>query len=305
MKNCCIGIDIGGTKTAVAIFDESMNMLSKRNFPTASAPGCRELTGKVLEICRELARETGTELSGLRSLGIASPGPLDPSSGTIIDVHTLGYKNEPILSYIREQTSVPCALVKDTNAAVYYESILGKGKDKSIVLYVTVSTGIGSGLCIDRKIILGESGCAGELGHMVVVPGGRLCGCGSHGCLEAYASGTAISRIASEKLGRSVDAKEVFALARAKDSIAQDVVSDAGRLIGYAAGCVCQTLDPGIIIFGGSVTRDFDVLGPYIEVGMDNALEKISVRHTVTALSDPDGNQTVCGAALFGMHYAV
>ena len=300
MKDYCAGIDIGGTKVAVALFDADMRMAAKTVFPTASTSGCEQLVEKALSELWRLCDENGIPRDDIASVGIASPGPLDGDAGVIVDVHTLGYKNEPILSYVRERADLPCALVKDTNAAVYYESMLGRGKDDGVVVYITLSTGVGSGLCINKQLVTGAGNCAGELGHMVVVKGGRKCGCGSEGCLEAYASGTAIARIASERLGRAVDCKETFRLAAEGNAVAAEVIADAGEHIGYAMSAVCQMIDPAVIVFGGSVTRDFEALRPHIEKSFARYAEKLSGRVTRVELSDPNGDQTVCGAAIYG-----
>ena len=298
-----IGVDIGGTKTAVALFDGEMKILCRDSFPTGSAGSCHALVQEIYRRTRALADGAGLKWEDMATVGVASPGPLDPREGKIILIPTLGYRNEPVLQYVREQFGLPCTLRKDTDAAVYYESRQGCGAGHRVVVYITISTGVGCGICIDGRLPEGEHFCAGEFGHIVVEPGGRPCACGSRGCLEAYASGTAIGAIASERYGEPLSCKEVFSRMRAGDPVASGIIRHAGERLGFAAAALCQLLDPGVLVFGGSVTRDFDVLQPIIERSLNECLEKIPGRKIGIALSDPEGNQTLIGAALYGKDF--
>ncbi len=302
--NLYLGVDIGGTKTAVAVLDREMNILARRSLVTKEYGNCRNLADAACRTAYELVGSLGYTAGEIVSCGVASPGPLDPESGRVICIPTLKWKDEPIVGYFIKDLPVPVALLKDTNAAVYYEALMGVAKGIKTVAYITVSTGIGSGLCIDGRLITGDSCLAGEIGHFPVIRNGRRCDCGSRGCLEAYASGTGISKTASSRLGRNVSAKEAFELARQYDPVASAVIARAGECIGYALAALCQMVDPGAIVFGGSVTKDSDILLPYIEMAIKKYTEPVGNRKTKILLSDTAGEQTLKGAALYGMKHS-
>ena len=185
-------VDIGGTKTAVGIFDSRLKLISTAAFPTAIY-SCEKLAGKCRESLYELCGNSQIGTGNIKAIGIASPGPLDLMNGTIIHIPTLGWKNEPLKKYFEEVFNRSVVLENDTNAAALGEYTFGGGQGLSVVAYITISTGIGCGIVINGKIFDGATYAAGELGHMKVIKNGRVCDCGSNGCLEAYSSGKSMA----------------------------------------------------------------------------------------------------------------
>jgi len=295
-----LGIDIGGTKTTVGIFDAECCLVKAQTMRTQPQDGCARLVDRIRDLYQTLLTETGLPASAICAAGVASPGPLDLDKGTIVHIPTMGFKNEPIVAYLERALSLPVYLENDTNAAALCESISGQGKDCHVVVYITISTGVGCGIAIDRQILDGGAFAAGELGHMKVVRGGRSCPCGGEGCLEAYASGTSIAAIASELRGEEVNTKTVFDLAREGDVAMRRVVDDAADHLGFAIGAVYQMIDPDIIVLGGSVTKDYEVFQHELETACERYMEPIPGRKLNLAISEYDGDQVVIGAAYYG-----
>lgn len=299
-----LGIDIGGTKTSVGIFDADFRTVKSVTMPTQPQEGCWTLVRRIGDAYRTLLRETGVKAQAIGSAGAASPGPLDLKKGTIVHIPTMGFRNEPLADYLREELGMPVALENDTNAAALCESVFGQGKDAPLVVYITVSTGVGCGIAYQQRIVDGAAFSAGELGHFKVVRGGRACPCGGSGCLEMYASGTAIAAIASERVGHTVDAKEVFARARNNENPFVGVVQEAADHLGYAIAGVYQLLDPDILVLGGSVTKDYDVLEPLLLAAIRRYTQEVPGRQYRLTVSQYGGEQVLLGAAYYGAQAA-
>lgn len=298
-KKLFLGVDIGGTKTAMVITDEALTRLAAREFKTQPRLGAPSLCDRIAATYDEMLAELGLERSDITAAGVASPGPLDLAAGKIVFIATMGFSDVPLVDMLRERLGMPVYLENDTNAAVIYESAFGAGAGYDTVAYVTVSTGIGCGIYANGRVLDGAHSAAGEFGHIIVERGGRLCGCGGRGCLEMYASGTSIAEIASGRLGRTLNTKEAFDLARAGDPIALGVIDEACDHLGYALSMLYQTVDPGIIVFGGSVTKDFDFIEEKILAATKKYTEHIPGREIRFAITALQGEQTVFGAAHF------
>lgn len=290
-----IGIDIGGTKTAVGIYTLDCLPIDATSFPTEPQMGADSLVKRISEAVRDIADKGGFE--GKPSfVGVACPGPLDLKEGRIVYIPTMGFKDIPIKKMLETELGVTVALENDANCAALAEAVSGAGKGFDNVVYITVSTGVGSGVVIGGKIYDGAASSAGEIGHLTVERDGIECACGKRGCLEKYASGTAIAEIATNRLGRAVDAKEVFALCRKGDKICCEVVEQAAEHLAFALGAVWQLVDPDIVVLGGSVTKDFDVLEPLLSAALEKYVQPMSTRQIRLTLAHHSGEQGILGA---------
>ena len=299
-----VGIDIGGTKTALGVFDREFRMVSTEAMPTIPQEGCYDLVVRIEKAWRSLLKRNGLSPRDIRSIGVACPGPLDLSEGKIVYIPTMGFRDEPLKEYLEEVLQFPVALENDTNAAALCESIFGQGKDCQMVAYVTISTGVGCGLAYQGHIVDGHSFAAGELGHLKVERNGRACPCGGRGCLEAYASGTSIAQIASQRAGRAMDTKEVFAGAREDRQPEADVVREAADCLGYGIAALYQIVDPDIVVLGGSVTKDYEVFKDDLEQAVRRYVQPVSGRDYRITVSAYGGMQVLLGAAYYGAQQA-
>lgn len=293
-----LGIDIGGTKTAIGLYSEGAELMEAASFPSEPELGAESLVERIGDTARKLAKDNNVDMGDACYAGIACPGPLDLKTGRIIYIATMGFRDVPIRDMIADELGIPVYLQNDANCAALAEALRGEGKGFENVTYITVSTGVGGGIVLNANLLDGGASAAAEIGHICTERNGRACGCGKKGCLEQYASGTAIASIASEKLGREIDAKNVFALARGGDSVCTQVVKQAADHLAFALGALWQIADPDIVVLGGSVIKDFDVLKPLVFDALERYVQPMSTREIRIAVSKMGGEQGMLGAAL-------
>ncbi len=288
----CLGIDIGGTKTAIGLSDGAPIPQKTVVFPTQPEKGAEDLVRRIAEQSRALMKACGDVQADFA--GVACPGPLDVKTGRIIYIPTMGFSDVPIRQMLADALGMPVYLENDANCAALAEYGVGVAKGSDPLVYVTVSTGVGCGIVINGQILSGAFSSAGEIGHVTVDPDGRSCPCGKKGCLEAYASGTAIAREAG------LDTKEVFDRAREGDAAMLDIVKNAADRLGLALSSVYQLIDPQAIVLGGSVTRSYDVFAGLLADALIQYTEPIDGRDVGVRISEFDGDQGVIGAILYG-----
>lgn len=288
----CLGIDIGGTKTAIGISSGSTGRVKCVTFPTVSERGAADLVARIAEHCKSLMAEC--QIERVDFAGVACPGPLDVKSGRIVYIATMGFIDVPIRKMLEEALNIPIYLENDANCAALAEYSLGVARGMDPLVYVTVSTGIGCGIIVNGQILSGAHSSGGELGHFTVEPNGRPCPCGKFGCLEQYASGTAIAR------DGGASTKAVFDLAREGNQEMMAIVDAAADRLGFALSGVYHLIDPQAIVLGGSVTRSYDVFSKRLMQAVEQYTQPIAGRRYEIAISEFDGNQGVIGAILYG-----
>ena len=244
-----VGLDLGGTKIAAGAFDGE-RLLSRILLPTPKEGGVA-----VVEALAEAARRAETE-AGVRAvaIGLGTPGPLDFREGKIRFTPNIpNMVDFPIRRLLEEATGRPVHLENDANAAALAEHHLGAGKGQRSSLFLTVSTGIGGGVVLEGRVLRGERGQGGELGHTTLLPGGPVCGCGLEGCLEALAAGRALEREAGYAYGRLVNTRELFQLFQEGDPKAERILLQGARYVGIGLASLVKAFDPGVVILGGGV----------------------------------------------------
>jgi glucokinase len=262
MTDFIAGIDIGGTKIAVAIAAPGREVIARTSFPTDA---CRLPSEQLADAVVLLERFAEEHRGRLRAVGIGCAGPLDFERGVVISPPNMprNWREFPLRSFVENRLGLPVALDNDANAAALGEHLFGAGRGFHDLVYMTISTGIGVGIIAGDKLVhrLGEGG------HVTVQPGGDWCGCGARGCLEALCSGTGIARRAQEQLldGRSsslratandialVTAKHVTEAVRANDELACAVWQETVSLLGIGIGSIIVLLAPQAVILGGGV----------------------------------------------------
>jgi len=271
-----IGVDIGGTSIRAARFSGDNHVpISKTKVPTQATKGVESVLQRVETAIREVA---GDQLLQIAGVGMALPGPLDPHTGILIEAPNMpGWENLPLQSMMTGRVGRPVFIGNDANLAALGEWKFGAGRGHDDVLYLTVSTGIGGGVISSGRMLVGARGLAAEVGHILAIPDGPLCGCGQRGHLEAVASGTAIARVARAKLkaGDGSDSKiwelaggdldnvtgaVVGAAAVAGDEFATRLIAEAGTFIGRTLASLLHAYNPSIVIFGGGVSLLGDIL---------------------------------------------
>ena len=263
------GIDLGGTKIYSVVATAAGEVRGEDERPTLVENGVDACIQRMIDSLAEAGKQAGVELEDLRHVAVAAPGPIDLKRGIVTAAPNLGWENVPLKAKLQAKLGVAVALENDANAAALGEFEYGAGRQYDTLVYVTVSTGIGGGFVFDGRIFSGASGAAGEIGHMTIDPDGPRCCCGSRGCLEMLASGTAIGRTAtlaveegrSGELAKRVDAEgrvgsqDVAEAAAAGDKVANEILDEAARHVGIGLGSLINLINPEAIVLGGGVSK--------------------------------------------------
>lgn len=256
------GIDIGGTKVSVGLVSETGELICKNEWPTEPKPG---LQAAIIHICDgldELCCQTGRKMDGI---GIGCTGPIDPLNGSLEKNAFLpGWEGTGLMEGLTQRYNLPIAMENDADAAALAEGCWGAGKDADTFLYITISTGIGGGLLIHRKLFRGVHGAHPEVGHHVIDPSGPHCFCGANGCWEVLASGPAMTRWYQDLLGTGinkgiVDAREICRLAQNGDQLAGEAVTRTGRYIGLGLANMVTLFTPDRIALGGGLMNSWSL----------------------------------------------
>ena len=266
-----IGFDIGGTNTRAGVVDEGGRVLDVESTRTPHTPeGLRHAIVGMVDTLRHRS-----PAGAIGSVGLAVAGFLDPECEVVrFAPHLPWQDNEPVRKILQGELGLPVRLEHDANAAAWGEYRFGAAQDAKTWVLFAVGTGIGATLMHNGEIYRGAFGTAPEFGHVTVVPGGRACSCGKQGCLERYASGTALVDTAVEiatKGGfescelyrKAVDKRatgnDVVAAARAGDALGLATMDHFAMWLGQGLSLVCDVLDPELIVLGGGVSRDADL----------------------------------------------
>lgn len=262
-----VAVDIGGTKFIVAATDARGKVLIRRRYLTLSQEGPKKIIRRL-----EAAITTAIAKCGdIRSIGIAAAAIVDTGCGVITAAPNLPHwENIKLRDILSEHFGKPVYLVNDASAAALAEHRAGAGQGLENMLYLTISTGIGGGIMIDGRLYEGTDGAAGEVGHMIVQPGGPLCNCGKRGCLEALASGTAIARMARERVKAKnagillrmaggdkagITAELAAKADRQGDKLSREVIDEAAHWLGIGLANLVNIFNPQMIVLGGGVSR--------------------------------------------------
>jgi glucokinase len=268
-----IGIDIGGTKIAGALVDADGVIIRELRVPTP-VKDPTALVDSVVNLVNEL--RAGVEVLGV---GVAMAGFIDHQQSNVIYGTNFGWKNFPLKSEIESKLDIPVIIENDANAAGWAEYRFGAGKGYQHMVMLTLGTGVGGAIIVDGKMLRGGFGVAGELGHMRIVPDGIPCGCGQRGCIESYASGTALLRTANELVDSGVPEAERLSQLKAeagkltgaevyqalveRDPGAVKLLEELAGWLGQAIASLSAILDPEIVVIGGGVSQAGELLlGP-------------------------------------------
>ncbi|MEU6082023.1 ROK family glucokinase [Streptomyces sp. NPDC047108] len=265
-----IGVDIGGTKIAAGVVDEEGSILETCTVPTPPTP-----EGVVDAIAGAVRRvSTGHQVE---AVGIGAAGYVDDKRATVLFAPNINWRHEALKDKVEQRVSLPVVVENDANAAAWGEYRFGAGQGHDDVICITLGTGLGGGIIIGNKLRRGRFGVAGEFGHIRVVPDGLLCGCGSQGCWEQYASGRALVRYAKQRaqatpenaalllgLGdgtpAGVEGKHVSEAARLGCPVAVDSFRELARWAGAGLADLASLFDPSAFIVGGGVSDEGDLV---------------------------------------------
>jgi glucokinase len=303
-----IGVDIGGTKIAAGVVDERGAILDRVKLATPKDSA---------QVAATIAEAVGTlrENHEAEAVGLGAAGFVSADRATVLFAANMSWRNEPLRDRIEGLVGLPVVVENDANVAAWGEARFGAGGREDNVVMLTIGTGVGGGVIIDGRLLRGHFGIGAELGHYRVQPGGLLCGCGQHGCLEQYASGNALTRIVKKAAAADPARAEVLlslgdgtpegilgshitAAAREGDPVALEGFTEVATWIGQAMADMTAILDPGVFVLGGGVSEAGELLAAparerYREVVP--ATGQRPVADVVTATLGPDAG--IIGAA--------
>nr|NLD41735.1 ROK family glucokinase [Actinomycetales bacterium] len=280
-----IGVDVGGTKIAAGVVDESGTILDSVRIDTAATDSDLIVDG-IHRVIHELRvrHEVG-------AVGVVVPGMVAPSRDNVHFTPNIPWRNFPLRSRLAERLELPTVIENDANAAGWAEFRFGVGRNVSHMVLLTLGTGVGGAIIVDGHLLRGAFGAAGEIGHLKMVPHGHYCGCGHEGCLERYASGQALTRAARQRAvtdpagarrmqeiagpGKELRGPHVTRAAAEGDPVALELLEELGYWTGMACASLAAVLDPELIVIGGGVAES----GPlFIDAVRDGFLDHLSAR---------------------------
>jgi len=308
-----LGVDLGGTKMLAALFTDKFKLVAERKEKTGGQDGAKAVVGRLKELIANTLADAGVSTKKLGGLGLGVPGPVNVQTGTVISAPNLGWHNLPLQKVLERFCRRPTRVFNDVDVGTYGEYRFGAGEQARCVVGLFPGTGIGGGCVVEGKIFSGTEHTCFEVGHMRVVPEGRLCGCGRHGCLEAHASRLAISADVAATAYRGqapallelagTDLREVKSRTLAKsiaagDRAVEDIVRGAARQLGIAAASLVNLIAPDVIVLGGGLVEALEklYLDEVRDVVAQQAMPLLAERVKVRAARLGD-HATVLGAA--------
>lgn len=291
-----LAIDIGGSKILAGIVDREGAIRDSERVGSCAGLAAAPLVDLVRGLADQLLQRNRAGI--VESIGVAIPGLADPRSGQWIYSPFSGIRDLPIASMLTHEFGLPVAIENDVNACAVAERMFGCCRDVDDFVWITVSNGIGAGIFVRGELYRGSTLNAGEIGHVIVVDGGNLCGCGRRGCLEAHASGRAIaSRYAELARGPWLDARQVAAAARDGDAAAARVYKEAGVHLGKAIAGAVNILNPARVVLGGGVAADLDLFLPALRGELEARVFREANRELRIERTALSGNAGLLGAA--------
>ncbi len=317
-----LGIDLGGTNIVAGVVDENYAIIAKAQTKTNVPRPEDSMCDDMARVAKEALELAGVSLEEIAWLGIGTPGTVNRDTGVVEYANNLRYHHWAIVEMMKERLPLPVIVENDANAAAYGEFLAGAARGSQNAIVVTLGTGVGSGIIIDGKIYSGSNFAGAEMGHTVIVVGGRECTCGRRGCWEAYASATGLIALTKEEMLReqsnpdsvmwklaegninNVNGRTSFDAMRAGDPAGKSVVD---RYIDYLACGLVNAINifqPDVICLGGGISKEGETLlrplRSYIE---RDRYSKYAQKQTKICRAELGNDAGIIGAALLGKLY--
>lgn len=276
-----LGIDIGGTTIKFSLVTEDGKLVSKNSIGVNPSKNQNETLQELFNAIEDHINMNDASIVGI---GIGCPGGINPKKGTCDYATNLNWKDFHIVEAMKKKFGLPCFIENDANVALLGEVYYGIAKNYKDLVFLTLGTGVGSGLYLDGRIYSGNEGKGAELGHSIIEHNGRLCGCGRRGCLECYASASALSKDAALAMAHHpesamwklcsnpnrMNGAVVFAAEKAGDSVAKEVVDNYIAYLGEGCLNFCNIFRPQAIVLGGGVAKQ----GEYLRLKLQRYIDK-------------------------------
>jgi len=312
-----LGVDLGGSKILTAVVNSRGEMLSSNESTTPATEGHEAVIQSIVDSSHRVLKQADVAISELIAIGVGAPGLSNPETGILFTSPNLpGWRNVPLRDIMQERLDKKTFVINDANAAALGEFCFGAARGTRNFIYVTLSTGIGGGIVIDGKIYSGVIGAAGEVGHMTIDDEGPICNCGSRGCWETLASGTALAKEARHRIKEGVrtsileyvegdvekvTAQVIHSAAKQGDSLAKELIARTGYYVGVGLANLINIFNPELIVIGGGLSNIGDMLlKSAFKVAGERAFKEAfqAVRFASTELGRNSG---VLGATAFAL----
>ena len=302
----CFGVDIGGTTVKLGLFTTDGEIVDKWEIKTRTENQGEAVLPDIAEALKEKLEEKKIGRDEVEGIGVGVPAPVD-AEGVVQNTANLGWGYKEVKREMEELSGMRAEIGNDANVAALGEMWLGAGKGRKNIVMVTLGTGVGGGIIIDGKPLVGAHGAGGEIGHLCVnYEETDHCGCGNTGCLEQYASATGITRLANIRLAKDdaksvlreqeFSAKTVFDAVKAGDAVAKEIAEEFGKYLGHAMANLAAVADPSAIVIGGGVSKAGEVLIEYVEKNFKKRAF-FANKGTEFVLATLGNDAGICGAA--------
>lgn len=313
-----IGVDLGGTNIAVGLLDENFKIIAKEKCPTKTEREISAIMDDMGALCNTLIKNNGLTPNDIAYIGIATPGSVEPPAGIVTYSNNVRMSNYPISAELTARTGVKKVFVEnDANAAALGEAIMGAGKGRDNVIMITLGTGVGGGIVINRKLYSGFNFAGGELGHIVIKTDGRICSCGRRGCWEAYSSATGLKNITKDKLLstkdtvmwemiennlENVSGRTAFDAAKKGDKAGKEVVDEYIYYLACGIANIINIFQPDVLCIGGGVCGEGDyLLKPLIKLERSQEYShSMRKKFTEIKIAELGNDAGIIGAGLLG-----
>lgn len=313
-----IGIDLGGTNIAAGIVDENCHIVIKDSVPTGLPRSAEEIARDIAALSKDLAARAGIGDSQIKWAGLGTPGTANAETGIIEYANNMGFNQVPMRKMLSELMQKTVYIENDANAAAYGEFLAGAAKGSRSAVAITLGTGVGGGIIIDGKIYQGFNYAGAELGHMVIVAGGRECTCGRKGCFEAYASASGLIAMTRESMQRNpssamwgiaggklsgVNGKTAFDAMRADDPSGKKVVEEYLYYLGCGLINVINIFQPEVLCIGGGICKEGDnIIKPLSAMIEKEHYSRYAARQTKLCIAALGNDAGIIGAAMLGLN---
>jgi len=314
MGQMLIGVDFGATNVKIGCFDLQLQLIDHTSVTTDADQGAEAAVERIAAASEQLVREAGGSVESIVAAGIGTPGPADYQNGIIISAANLPFRNTPIRQMLSTRLNCPVAFDNDANVACWGEFTAGAGKGVSDMVFVTLGTGVGGGIISGGRLIHGCGGNSAEIGHIIIVPDGRLCGCGQHGCVEAYASASWTAQRAKEALeagevsslaallnrNGGITCEDVWRHREEGDALAERITDETARALGMLCVSLLHVLEPCRIVFAGGMIAAGQVLLDRIRHYFDEQIWTMKKEPLEIVFSSLGEDAGITGAAGLG-----
>ena len=311
----CIGVDLGGTNIAVGIVDlDTKSIVRKASIKTNAPRSCEVIGEDIVKLAKDICKSEEIDFADIKWFGVATPGIV--KNGVVVMASNLGWKNARFAAAIKRLSGKPTFIANDANTAAYAEALWGVGEDSNSLIAVTLGTGVGGGIVIDGKIWEGMNGFAAELGHVIIDPEGRACGCGKRGCLEAYCSATALVSETKRMMRLYPDSKmwgmcdddinrvsgyTAFKAADKGDTAARLVIDDFVNYLAIGVSNIINMFQPDVVCIGGGISGEGDRLMDPLREKLKHISFGTNGGRTKVVVAKYKNDAGIIGGALLGM----